>query len=107
MFALRKAALETWNFSKSSQIFFNNRIIEARLIKPDENVYVLSILNISSNPLKLALTNNGNLSYTAHVNILGNNITFRGTTVNPGCYLDIRFSFNINDLNFRFLPFSI
>jgi hypothetical protein len=107
MFALRKSALETWNFSKSSQVFFNNRIIEARLLKPDENVYVLSILNISSNYLKLSLTNNGSLYYTPYVNILGTNISFRGTMVNPGCYLDIRFSFRTNNLNFRFLPFSI
>lgn len=30
-------------------------MIEARLIKPDENIYVLSLLNISNSNLKIIL----------------------------------------------------
>jgi len=73
MSALRRSALDVSRYSESSQVFFNNNIIEARLMKPSRNLYILSILNVSNQALKISPVILTGVKYVCDVEIVGNN----------------------------------
>ncbi len=63
-------------------------------MKPSKSSYILSILNVSRLPLRISLDDMKNIKYADHIQIIGNSILADyKTTLNTGCYMDIKFTF--------------
>lgn len=77
-------------------------------MKPAPNSYILSLLNVSRLPLKISLCDMKNTSYSNQIKYVGNSIgNDSKITLNTGCYMDLPFSFQTSDLNFKFLTFDL
>lgn len=77
-------------------------------MKPSKKSFILSLLNVSGSPLKISLVDMKNLKYSNKIEMIGNCIGINSkTNLNVGCYLDVKFTFETLDLNFKFLPFLV
>jgi hypothetical protein len=77
-------------------------------MKPAKNSYTLSILNVSRLPLRISPVDMRKIPHSNQIKIVGNGISQNSNTIlHNGCYMDIHFSFQTSDLNFKFLTFEI
>ena len=77
-------------------------------MKPSRGLYILSILNVSRLSLNISLVDMKSIPYSNQIKILGNGVSHDSKIIlNSGCYLDINFSFQTYNLNFKFLPFEL
>ena len=77
-------------------------------MKPAKNSYILSILNVSRLALQISPADMRKIPYSGQIRIASHGVSQDSiTTLNSGCYMDIHFSFQTSDLNFKFLPFNL
>jgi hypothetical protein len=109
MHSLRDSAINLCNSGISAFPFYRNSTIEARLIKSNSFNFILTIKNLSTKTVRIGYVDQSKARFSNRIKILN-----WGNSKNPGiyelgsqAYLDIKFTFQTYDFNFKFLLFLL
>jgi hypothetical protein len=109
MYALRHESLTLFNSGVSSNQFYSNHVMECRLLKENHNVFTLILQNTSNNPLLVEYCEMKTVKHSNRIKILSwaNKPDISAYEIPRKGYMDIKFKFEVRDLNFKFLTFPL